>query len=75
MTRFKVGDVVRITPKWLDKGENPNQDYIVIEDLTDEVFPSGRVKICTKLESMVFPIVQEVSYDMVYKIGYVDITK
>lgn len=75
MQKFKPGDVVRIEPKWLDPGEDPNQDYIVIEDLTDEVFPKGRVKICTKVDTMHFPIVNEVGYDMVYKIGHVDLEK
>ena len=73
MTKFKPGDVVRITPKWLDPGEDPNRDYIVIEDMTDEVFPEGRVKILTKCEGRMFPSVSEVSYDMVYKIGHVKI--
>jgi len=73
MTKFKPGDVVRIEPKWLDVGEDPNTDYIVLEDLTDEVFADGRVKIMTKAENMVFPSVSEVSYDMVYKIGHVNI--
>lgn len=75
MTKFEVGDVVRISPKWLDKGENPNQDYIVLEDLTDEVFEDGRVKICTQVKNMYLPLVSEVSYEMIYKIGHVDLTK
>ena len=73
MQKFRPGDVVRIAPKWLDRGEDPNTDYIVLEDLTDEVFPDGRVKIMTKPDWSVFPHVSEVSYEMVYKIGHVDI--
>lgn len=73
MQKFTPGDVVRIAPKWLDKGEDPNTDYIVIEDFTDEVFADGRVDICTKSDTMVFPLVQTVSYEMIYKIGHVDL--
>lgn len=73
MAKFEPGDVVRIAPEYLGRGEDPNTDYIVLEDLTDEVFTEGRVKIVTKSENSVFPFVSIVSYDMVYKIGHVDI--
>lgn len=71
MTKFEPGDVVRITDQWLNSGEDPNRDYIVLEDWGDEVFPTGRVKIMTKNENRVFPDVSLASYDMIYKIGHV----
>lgn len=73
MTKFVPGDVVRIAPKWLGAHEDPNLDYIVLEDLTDEIFPNGRVTVMTKLEHMTFPIINTLSYEMVYKISHVDI--
>ena len=73
MQKFKPGDVVRITKKWLEPHEDPNRDYIVLEDLTDEVFKDGRVQVMTHTEGRMFPSVFTYSYDMVYKIGHVDI--
>ena len=71
MQKFKPGDVVRITKKWLAPYENPDTDYIVLEDLTDEIFKDGRVKITTHSEGRIFPDTSIVSYDMIYKIGHV----
>lgn len=74
MTAFERGDIVRIRPVWLDRGEDPELNYYVLEDLTDEVFEDGRVKIMAQPDpGRVMGHVSEVSYDMVYKIGHVDL--
>lgn len=74
MTVFERGDVVRIRPVWLDRGEDPNRDYYVLEDLTDEVFDDGRVKIMSKPQpGRRLGYISEVSYDMIYKVGHIDL--
>lgn len=73
MTKFERGDVVHITKKWLDEREDPNTDYFVLEDLTDEVFPDGRVKVAVAAPNSILGYYTYVySYDMVYKVGHVD---
>ena len=67
---FVVGDVVRITEKWLNKGEDPNRDYVVIEVLgLSRGIHDKNVKIMTKSESRAFPDVEMVTEEMIYKVG------
>lgn len=68
---FEVGDVVRIKKEWLEKYEDPLTDYIVLDWNPD----NGHIRICTKSEKMYFPIVNDISDTMVYKVGHVDLEK
>jgi len=66
---FYPGDVVRVKPEWLDKGENPETDYIIFEDYGD-----GKIKVFTKRENSFLGGSIHVWPDYtVYKIGWVDL--
>jgi len=67
---FRPGDVVRVQPDWLDKGEDPNTDYIVFEDYGD-----GKVKVFTKSDRSAFGGYVNVWPDYtIYKVGHVNIS-
>jgi hypothetical protein len=71
---FVVGDVVRITEKWLNKGEDPNRDYVVIEVLgLSRGVHDKNVKIMTKSEGRAFPDVEMVTEEMIYKVGHINL--
>lgn len=38
---YKAGDIVLIKPEWLDKGEDPKRQYIIMEDQHD-----NNIKVC-----------------------------
>lgn len=65
---FKPGDVVHIEEEWLAEYEDPNTDYIVLED-----YGNGRVKILTKSEGRALPDVSVVDSNMIFKIGHIDL--
>ena len=46
---FKVGDVVRIKKEWLEEHEDPNTDYVVMEDYGD-----GKVKVWVESKTSAF---------------------
>lgn len=64
---FEKGDIVKIQPEWLNKGETPIKEYFVMEDWGD-----GRVKICLYNRHGGFASIEEVAYEMVRKVGHVD---
>lgn len=63
---FKVGDIVRIKRDCCENTAESSTDYIVLEDW------GNKVKIITKLDSMMLPIVNVISSDMIYKIGSIN---
>ena len=66
---FKVGDVVRIKKEWLEEHEDPNTNYIVMEDNGD-----GRTKVWVESKVSSFKGYYYVwSSDVFYKVGYIDI--
>lgn len=70
----KVGDVVRIEKKWLSPSENPETDYVVVEVLLPWRGPNDRnVKIYTKSDKRTFGTTEMVSYDMIYKVGHIEL--
>jgi hypothetical protein len=71
---FEVGDVVRITNKWLNPGEDPTTDYIVIEVLgVSRGSHDKNIKIVTKSENRIFPDVELVTEEMIYKVGHIEL--
>lgn len=64
---FKKGDIVHITPRWLNEGEDPHRDYFVIED-----YNNGKVRVCCAHDGIVKYLTFIYSYDMVYKVGHID---
>lgn len=64
---FKKGDVVRIKLEWCESTKEGEQDYVVL-DAWD-----NKVEIVTKLDSMVFPLVNIVADKMLNLIGHVDL--
>ena len=70
----KVGDVVRIEKKWLSPSENPEIDYVVLEVLLPWRGQNDRnVKIYTKSDERTFGHTEMVSYDMIYKVGHIEL--
>lgn len=71
---FKVGDVVRINKEWLNQGESPNIDYVVLEVLLPyRGVGDKNVKIFTKSLERTFGDIEMVSYEMIYKVGNVNL--
>jgi len=63
---FRPGDIVKVQPNWLDKGENPDTLYVVLEDYGD-----GKVKVFTKSDRSAFGGYVNVWPDYtVYKVGH-----
>ena len=68
---FEVGDVVRIKKEWLEPDEDPNTDYIVMEDYGD-----GKTKVWVYSETSAFGGYYYVwSSDVFYKVGHIDLEK
>jgi hypothetical protein len=66
---FKVGDVVRIKKEWLEEHEDPNTNYIVMEDNGD-----GRTKVWVESKVSSFKGYYHVwSSDVFYKVGHIEI--
>ena len=66
---FEVGDIVRIKKEWLGEHEDPNTDYIVMEDSWD-----GRTKVWVESKVSSFGGYYYVwSSDVFYKVGHIDI--
>ncbi len=62
---YEPGDYVKITPAWLDPGEDPEKEYIVIFDHSTSAGPDGRVTI----KSVESKYQHDVNYSMIYPIG------
>jgi hypothetical protein len=73
---FEVGDIVRITKKWLNPHEDPNTDYIVVE-----VYGPSRgvndknimIRNKEKKEFRYFYDFETVTEEMIYKIGHIEL--
>ena len=66
---FEAGDIVRIKKEWLEEHEDPNQDYVVMEDYGD-----GKVKVWVESKTSAFGGYYYVWADyMFYKVGHIDL--
>lgn len=66
---FEVGDVVRIKKEWLEEHENPETNYVVMEDYGD-----GKTKVWVESKTSSFGGYYYVwSSDVFYKVGHIDI--
>ena len=66
---FEVGDVVRIKKEWLESHEDPETNYIVVEDYGD-----GKVKVWVESKTSAFGGYYYVWADyMFYKVGQTNI--
>lgn len=67
---FKIGDIVRIVPKWLNENENPEEDYIIIEILGQSRGDDDRnitIRNLIKKSYRTFFDIENVTEKMIYK--------
>jgi len=69
---FSPGDIVKIQPNWLDKGEDPNTEYIVRED-----WGNGKVEVYLPKPNdiLAFKGIWTWADTTMYKVGHVNIMK